>query len=156
VVFLEEWGRNPFSRIRTIFALRPLLHVDGRQEATVTGVPLDHARFYAARGEFPANTIFGNPVSGIPVLGNCYRGAWDAPPAGIRFVVMPRGRVAWYSAELGHGFILPEDGGPNLFVRREDIKAAEQETLENKDRVSYEVFCGHEGLEAKGVYKVFQ
>ena len=51
---------------------------------------------------------------------------------------MPRGRVAWYSANLGHGFILPEDGGPNLFVPREDIKAAEQETLENNDRVSYE------------------
>ncbi len=67
---------------------------------------------------------------------------------------MPRGRVAWYSAELGHGFILPEDRGPNLFVRREDIKTAEQETLENNDRVSYEVFHGHEGLEAKGVYKV--
>ncbi len=67
---------------------------------------------------------------------------------------MPRGRVAWYSAELGHGFIIPEDRGPNLFVRREDIKAAEQETLENNDRVSYEVFQGPEGLEAKGVHKV--
>ena len=67
---------------------------------------------------------------------------------------MPRGRVAWYSAELGHGFILLEDRGPNLFVRREDIRAAEQETLENNDRVSYEVVHGPEGLEAKGVYKV--
>ena len=67
---------------------------------------------------------------------------------------MPRGRVAWYSAELGHGFILPEDGGPILFVRREDIKAGEKETLENNDRVYYEVFHGREGLEAKGVYKV--
>ena len=88
------------------------------------------------------------------VLGNCYRGAWDTPLAGIRVVVMPRGRVAWYSAELGHGFIIPEDRGPKPFVRREDIKAAEQETLENNDRVSYEVFHGPEGLEAKGVYKV--
>ena len=67
---------------------------------------------------------------------------------------MPRGRVAWYSANLGHGFILPEDEGPNLFLRREDIKAGEQETLENNDRVYYEVFHGREGLEAKGVYKV--
>ncbi len=44
---------------------------------------------------------------------------------------MQRGRVAWYSAELGHGFIIPEDGGPKAFVRREDIKAGEEETLEN-------------------------
>ena len=47
-----------------------------------------------------------------------------------------------------------EDGGPNLFVRREDILAGEEETLENNDRVSYEVFQGREGLEAKGVYKI--
>ena len=67
---------------------------------------------------------------------------------------MPRGRVAWYSANLGHGFIIPEDGGPKAFVRREGIKAGEEETLENNDRVSYEVFQGREGLEAKGVYKV--
>jgi len=66
---------------------------------------------------------------------------------------MPRGRVAWYSANLGHGFILPEDGGPNLFVRHEDIKADEEETLEHNDRVSYEVLQGREGLKAKGVYK---
>jgi CspA family cold shock protein len=105
--------------------------------------------------QLPRRVLLGNRASAVyPVLGNCYRGAWDAPPAGIRFVVMPRGRVAWYSAELGHGFIIPEDGGPNLFVPREDIKAAEQETLENNDRVSYEVFHGPEGLEAKGVYKV--
>ena len=66
---------------------------------------------------------------------------------------MQRGRVAWYSAELGHGFIIPEDGGPKAFVRREDIKAGEEETLKNNDKVSYEVFEGPEGLEAKGVYK---
>jgi CspA family cold shock protein len=70
-----------------------------------------------------------------------------------RRVGMPRGRVAWYSAELGHGFIIPEEGGPKAFVRREDIKADEDESLENNDRVSYEVFEGPEGLEAKGVYK---
>jgi CspA family cold shock protein len=54
---------------------------------------------------------------------------------------------------MGHGFILPEDGGPNLFVRHEDIKAGKEETLEHNDRVSYEVLQGREGLEAKGVYK---
>jgi len=67
---------------------------------------------------------------------------------------VPRGRVAWYSANLGHGFILPKDGGPNLFVRHKDIKAGEEETLENNDRVYYEVLQEREGLEAKGVYNV--
>ena len=73
---------------------------------------------------------------------------------GYRFVGMSRGRVAWYSPELGHGFIIPEDGGPKAFVRSEDIKAGEEEPLENNARVSYEVFQGREGLEAKGVHKV--
>jgi cold shock CspA family protein len=39
-------------------------------------------------------------------------------------------------------------------MRREDIKAGEEQTLKNNDRVSYEMFEGPEGLEAKGVSKV--
>ena len=39
-------------------------------------------------------------------------------------------------------------------MRRENIKAGEEETLEDNDMVSYEVVEGPEGLEAKGVYKV--
>ena len=39
-------------------------------------------------------------------------------------------------------------------MRRENIKAGEEETLSLFSRVSYEVFQGCEGLEAKGVYKV--
>jgi len=66
---------------------------------------------------------------------------------------MPEGRIAWYSVNLGHGFIIPDDRGPKAFVRREDIKAGEEETLEDNDRVSYEVFEGPEGLEAKGVQR---
>jgi len=67
---------------------------------------------------------------------------------------MPEGRIAWYSVNLGHGFIIPDDRGPKPFVRREDIKAGEEESLEHNDRVSYEVLQGREGLEAKGVSKV--
>ena len=78
------------------------------------------------------------------------------PEGGYRFVGMPQGRVAWYSANLGHGFIIPDDRGPKPFVRREGIKAGEEQTLENNDRVSYEVFEGPEGLEAKGVSKVYE
>ena len=69
---------------------------------------------------------------------------------------MPEGRVDWYSANLGYGFIIPDDRearSTKIFVRRESIKAGEEETLEDNDRVSYEVFKGPEGLEAKGVCK---
>ena len=63
---------------------------------------------------------------------------------------MARGRIDWYSANQGHGFIIPEDGGPKAFVRREDIKAGEED-LENNDEVSYEAFGGAEGPEARNV-----
>lgn len=64
---------------------------------------------------------------------------------------MTRGRVDWYSASLGHGFIMPEDGSPKAFVRREDLAAGEEENLENNDRVSYEIIRSVEGPEARNV-----
>ncbi len=55
---------------------------------------------------------------------------------------------------LGHGFIIPEAGGPNVFVRRENIVAGEEKTLENNEMVSYEVTQTGEGPEAKNISKV--
>jgi cold shock CspA family protein len=46
---------------------------------------------------------------------------------------MTQGRVDWYSTNLGHGFILSEDGGTKAFVRHKDIVAGEEEKLENND-----------------------
>ena len=66
---------------------------------------------------------------------------------------MERGRIAWYSVNLGHGFIIPDAEGPNVFVRRENIVAGEERTLKNNDLVSYEVTQSEEGPEAKNVSK---
>ena len=44
-------------------------------------------------------------------------------------------------------------GGPKVFVRREDIKA-DEENLENNDEVSYEAVQGTEGPEARNVSRV--
>ena len=67
---------------------------------------------------------------------------------------MTQGRVDWYSANLGHGFILSEDGATKAFVRREDIVVGEKENLENNDRVSYMVAQSMEGPEARSVSRV--
>ena len=64
---------------------------------------------------------------------------------------MARGRIDWYSANQGHGFIIPEDGGPKAFVRREDVAVGEEEYLENNDEVTYEAIGGAEGPEARNV-----
>jgi cold shock CspA family protein len=81
-------------------------------------------------------------------------------------IVITQGRVDWYSANLGHGFILSEDGATKAFVRHEDIVAGEEENLQNNDRVSVageeenlqnndrvscEVAQGMEGPEARNV-----
>jgi len=64
---------------------------------------------------------------------------------------MTQGRVDWYSANLGHGFILSEDGVTKAFVQHNDIVAGEEENLENNNSVSYEVVQGMEGAEARNV-----
>jgi len=64
---------------------------------------------------------------------------------------MTQGRVDWYSANLGHGFILSEDGVTKAFVQHNDIVAGEEENLENNDSVSYEIVQGMEGAEARNV-----
>ena len=68
---------------------------------------------------------------------------------------MIRGRVDWYSTNLGHGFIMPEDGGPKAFVQRKDMVAGQEKSLENNDKVSYEVTQGTEGPEARNVSRVY-
>lgn len=67
---------------------------------------------------------------------------------------MARGRVKWYSAALGHGFIVPDDGGAEAFVREEDIAGDGVKHLENDAEVTYEIVQGREGPEARNVSKV--
>jgi cold shock protein len=67
---------------------------------------------------------------------------------------MPQGRVKWYSANLGHGFILPDDEGAELLVVREEIVGSGLKSLENNARVSYEAAVGREGPEAHNVSRV--
>ena len=66
---------------------------------------------------------------------------------------MAQGIVNWYSPNLGYGFIIPdEQRNERIFVRHTDIaRSGGFETLENGDRVSYEVVRGREGKEATNV-----
>ena len=67
---------------------------------------------------------------------------------------MSQGRVKWYSANLGHGFNLPDDDGAELLVVHEDIVGSGLKSLENNARVSYEAAAGREGPEARNVSRV--
>src|SRR5262249_54616522 len=42
---------------------------------------------------------------------------------------MPTGRVKFFNTGRGFGFILPDDGGPDVFVHVHDVEAAGMKTL---------------------------
>ena len=68
---------------------------------------------------------------------------------------MARGRIKWYSAHLGYGFIIPDDEGVEVFVRQADIADGSGfKSLENGAEVTYEALRGSEGPEAKNVSEV--
>jgi cold shock protein len=66
---------------------------------------------------------------------------------------MAQGTVKWFNAEKGYGFIA-EDGGPDVFVHYSAIDATGYRSLEEGDRVEFEVSQGQKGPQADGVHKI--
>ena len=52
---------------------------------------------------------------------------------------MAIGTVKWFNPSKGFGFIAPEDGGQDVFVHISAIERAGMGTLNEGQRVSYEV-----------------
>ncbi|AUL48763.1 cold-shock protein [Bordetella trematum] len=50
---------------------------------------------------------------------------------------MKTGIVKWFNDEKGFGFIVPEDGGPDLFAHFSEIQGSGRKTLVEQQRVSY-------------------
>lgn len=63
---------------------------------------------------------------------------------------MATGTVKWFSEEKGFGFILPDEGGNDLFVHRSNVKTDNQ-TLRDDQRVEFEIGEGRKGPEATDV-----
>ncbi len=66
---------------------------------------------------------------------------------------MAQGIVKWFNAEKGYGFIA-EDGGPDVFVHYSAIEGTGYKSLEEGDRVEFEVSQGQKGPQADAVRKV--
>jgi len=52
---------------------------------------------------------------------------------------MPIGKVKFFNASKGYGFIAPEDGGNDAFVHISAVERAGMTTLNQDQRVSYEL-----------------
>lgn len=66
---------------------------------------------------------------------------------------MSEGTVKWFSAEKGYGFIQREEGG-DVFVHYSEIVGDGFKTLEEGDRVTFEVTQGAKGPQAIRVQKI--
>jgi cold shock protein len=66
---------------------------------------------------------------------------------------MIEGKVKWFNESKGFGF-LSRDGGPDVFVHHSEIKADGFRTLNEGDRVSFEVVDSPKGPRAANVNKI--
>jgi CspA family cold shock protein len=66
---------------------------------------------------------------------------------------MPQGTVKWFNAEKGYGFIAV-DGGADVFVHYSAIQADGYRSLDEGQRVEFEIAQGAKGPQAVGVTAV--
>ena len=58
---------------------------------------------------------------------------------------MAIGKVKWFNATKGYGFIQPDDGGQDVFVHISAVEKAGHTSLVEGARVSYELQAGRSG-----------
>ncbi|MCH8237002.1 MAG: cold-shock protein [Proteobacteria bacterium] len=61
---------------------------------------------------------------------------------------MPTGTVKWFNPTKGFGFIQPEDGGQDAFVHISAVEKAGLTTLNEGQKVEYELTEGRDGRPA--------
>ncbi|AXK40395.1 cold-shock protein [Crenobacter cavernae] len=64
---------------------------------------------------------------------------------------MKTGIVKWFNDAKGFGFITPDEGGDDLFAHFSEIRANGFKTLQEGQRVSFEVTQGQKGLQASNI-----
>jgi cold shock protein len=64
---------------------------------------------------------------------------------------MAQGVVKWFNAEKGFGFISVDGGGNDVFVHYSAIQADGYRSLEENQRVEFDVVQGAKGPQAEAV-----
>ena len=67
---------------------------------------------------------------------------------------MSTGIVKFFNEKKGFGFILQDDGGQDLFVHCSEIKSEGNQTLDEGQKVEYDIGQGKKGLCATNVVQI--
>src|ERR1700746_136225 len=68
---------------------------------------------------------------------------------------MANGTVKWFNDAKGFGFITPEDGGEDLFAHYSAINASGFKSLQEGQRVTFDVTTGPKGKQAANIQPAY-
>src|ERR1700730_12717084 len=67
---------------------------------------------------------------------------------------MATGTVKWFNDAKGFGFITPDDGGEDLFAHFSEVRAEGFKSLQEGQKVSFEVKQGPKGKQASNIQPI--
>ena len=67
---------------------------------------------------------------------------------------MAKGTVKWFNDQKGYGFITPDDGSKDCFVHHSSINGEGFKTLQEGDKVEFEITQGEKGPQASNAVKI--
>src|SRR5213595_1597645 len=77
-------------------------------------------------------------------------GGWQHSTTEVRKCTVAQGTVKWFNSEKGYGFIAV-DGGQDVFVHFSAIEMDGYKSLEDGQRVEFEIAQGQKGPQAENV-----
>jgi CspA family cold shock protein len=66
---------------------------------------------------------------------------------------MQQGKVKWFNNSKGFGFIVPDEGGEDVFAHFSQIQMEGYKTLKPDEHVQFEVIDGANGKQAQNIQR---
>jgi CspA family cold shock protein len=66
---------------------------------------------------------------------------------------MQQGKVKWFNNSKGFGFIIPDEGGDDVFAHFSQIQMEGYRTLKTDEHVQFEVTDGPNGKQAQNIQR---